>query len=185
VSTVIAEELIGSKDCESSIWTRLAEIIEDFNLLIKCLDLYIKISAPYVLAIVFQVSLYTIRSLSLISNVSTAKSFNETNRHVASTVNFTLLVFITCFGSHFNQKLVESCQNLRKNSILLDCTKPVNQRIQRVSDWMVTWNWELTAFKLFQINRRLILAVGGSVLTYFIFIFQMKSSERNTCYCNN
>ena len=67
----------------------------------------------------------------------------------------------------------------------------------KLSTWIVNWHWKLSAVDMFDVNLGLLpgvsqiydtyffkiyllltLQIGATIVTYFIFIFQLKMSER-------
>ncbi|CAG7824304.1 unnamed protein product, partial [Allacma fusca] len=50
-------------------------------------------------------------------------------------------------------------------------------KLEKVSNWVIDWNWKLTAKNLFVLNHGVVPANFGTIMTYFIFIFQLRMSE--------
>ncbi|CAG7835811.1 unnamed protein product [Allacma fusca] len=180
--------LVGTKgeavDFGKYIWADLTEFSLEFERLTKCFDMYVHIVGPYLLAMTFQGSLYAIQFLSLVSSiVSQNKSANVHTTFVIAAFHVSALLLLTSFGNVFKQQVEDSCKKLQTSSVINECDSQVHLKHRRIADWISSWNWKLKACNLFEVNQALLLAIAGTALTYFIFIFQLQFSERsNSCY---
>ncbi|CAG7728003.1 unnamed protein product [Allacma fusca] len=51
--------------------------------------------------------------------------------------------------------------------------------IKTVAKWIYSWKWKFTASNAFRVNHGVLPGIAGTVLTYFVILFQLELSENN------
>ncbi|CAG7730323.1 unnamed protein product [Allacma fusca] len=55
-----------------------------------------------------------------------------------------------------------------------------NTELLYLKQWILSYDFKLSACDFFEVNHRLILEVAAIVVAYFVFLFQLQISEKNS-----
>ncbi|CAG7730257.1 unnamed protein product [Allacma fusca] len=155
----------------------LEEFKKDFGALTEAFRVYLEVSGIYLLALMFQTTSYGIRTVSLLWWKNPSTAFNETDGYFGGIVQIASGIIMANFGSYF-RNTIDLLQQDFHNFLVCSEIIAEERNIRKTARWLLSWKWKLTALDYFEIDRSLILSISGTVLTYFIFIFQLKSSEQ-------
>ncbi|CAG7730592.1 unnamed protein product, partial [Allacma fusca] len=148
---------------------------QDFSTLLSCFSIYSRLTGIFSVAIIFQTTIVTIRTVSLLSIPQLTRSFQETDGYLNGTASIAALVILACFGSFLENKVKSRCRLIATSFAI--CNSPHDFRVKKIMKWILASKWKITAFNFSKINRGLIVAVAQTAFTYFIFMFQLRSSE--------
>ncbi|CAG7821835.1 unnamed protein product [Allacma fusca] len=89
-----------------------------------------------------------------------------------------LILFLATFGEFLQVEIEKSIEVIADAMGTTKCKNDnQSQKLLIWSEWFLQWKWCPNARHLFEVNHTLIPAVIGTVLTYFIFMFQLRISE--------
>ncbi|CAG7645621.1 unnamed protein product [Allacma fusca] len=67
-------------------------------------------------------------------------------------------------------------------------------QLERITKWLLDWDWKFTARNVFDVNYKIFGVVLGTLMTYFIVIFQLLTGDKankstissiHECTCSN
>ncbi|CAG7721087.1 unnamed protein product [Allacma fusca] len=155
----------------------------DFTILMNSYENYAKTAGMFSLGIVFQTTLISIRTVGKLAWNDVPKAFNETDGNLNGLVNIAAMMLLVNFGSYIQNTVNERCNQLQ--AFCANSRLRSDDQIGRTVDWLIQSRWKLTAHNFFTVNRSTVLAIAETVLTYFIFIFQLKASENQASLKNS
>ncbi|CAG7723834.1 unnamed protein product [Allacma fusca] len=57
--------------------------------------------------------------------------------------------------------------------------------MDRITKWLLDWNWKFTARNVFDVNYKIFGVVLGTLMTYFIVIFQLLLGDKGNQPANS
>ncbi|CAG7829175.1 unnamed protein product [Allacma fusca] len=89
-----------------------------------------------------------------------------------------LILILATFGEFLQVEIEKSIEKIADAMGTIKCKNENHfQKLLLWSDWFLQWKWRPNARHLFEVNHTMIPAAIGTVLTYFIFMFQLRTSE--------
>ncbi|CAG7732932.1 unnamed protein product [Allacma fusca] len=141
------------------------------NLKIVC-KLYNDVGGVYVLCTVVR----NILTYMEIGHNWVSKSERPIFWQIEISVTLISMFILTYFGHYLRKKVKGNRENLVNAYgyfIQSQETGTASAHLERITKWLLEWKWRFTARNLFDVDYNIFGVVCGSVLTYFIVMYQM------------
>ncbi|CAG7786365.1 unnamed protein product [Allacma fusca] len=83
---------------------------------------------------------------------------------------------IFMFTKHIGLNFSEGVAMSLNFFLIMNLGHYIESQKQQILNWILKWQWDLTAMGFFSINRRLLTGVATILTSYIIFVFQLKIS---------
>ncbi|CAG7730052.1 unnamed protein product [Allacma fusca] len=146
------------------------DIVTNLEILIDCYDIYLEIAGTYAL---ISVPSAVIALGQFLHQFVTGGEFQLMSHCIACVL---WLYNIANVGEYMQAELQGGKDDIR-NALFMDQRVPLCENCRELANWILGWKWRFTAWNIFVVQRSLILGCLETVMTYVIFLFQLKSSE--------
>ncbi|CAG7727573.1 unnamed protein product, partial [Allacma fusca] len=153
------------------------DLIKEFIELKNVMEAYKHIAGSYCLPVTIHSVFTFIRTLShfLAPNYTQEISYDV---KLTTTCCFFYIVLIASLGNYIQATVYQNRLQLGNTMAIGPSPHLENPKVLELKQWLLSYDFKLSACDFFEINHRLILEVAALVLTYFVFLFQLQISEK-------
>ncbi|CAG7727225.1 unnamed protein product [Allacma fusca] len=157
----------------------LEQLTKEAFALKHTMDNYSKIAGVYFLALLYHAAANWFRFLNHVTNGNKVSFLvNSMALNIFSIVAIGYLAF---FGNYLSKRAYKIKEKLLAANVLIGSPQPRSDatfyKITQVSTWILTWEWKLSAFEMWDVNHVVISTVFSAILPCMILIFQLRISE--------
>ncbi|CAG7729782.1 unnamed protein product, partial [Allacma fusca] len=153
--------------------TRVETFVQDAVFLKQCMDKYSKTAGVYAVAILYVSTVNVIRYMNFVITRDTLEFVSNSLMFNASC--FVAIGFLSSFGNYLQGKAKTMKEDLVVTHVR--SITPQSDQVHKLLLWLSTWDFKLSLLDMFDLNHTTIPAVTAVVLTYFVLLFQLRTSE--------